>query len=329
MPSRLAVLAALLRAPARHARERPPCAADAARAGHDLHRPAGNLGRADAGREHAVLHALGFQRDRRHHHGIAAAERPLERTPRWPPFSGHWHDSEPTLSPDGQRLYFVSNRPPQPGRGAGDGVEMGEHHFPGTNLWYVARQRDGRWGAPVHVDGALNDGAMIYNPSVAANGDIYFSAHRADSGKAYQIYVVHPTATATRRPTGCELGDLAHNRMDPAIDPQGRFMLYAGNEGDALGRADIYIAFRQPDGRWGKPAAPGRRHQQRGAGERAVAGPAVRRAVRGQQPPRPGALSQARDDATRCNADSTSAQRFARSVALRHRRAAEGARLAR
>lgn len=41
--------------------------------------------------------------------------------------------------------------------------------------------------------------------------------------------------------------------MDPCIDPRQRFLLFAGNEGDALGSADIYIAFRQPDGRWSKP----------------------------------------------------------------------------
>lgn len=165
-------------------------------------------------------------------------------------FSGQWHDSEPALSPDGRRLYFVSNRPPQAGA-APVLAAMNGQHFPGTNLWYVERQAGGAWSAPIHVDGALNDGAMIYNPSVAANGDVYFSAHRADSGKAYQIYVArdHGHAAPERLP----LGDLEHNRMDPAVDPQGRFLLYAGNEGDALGSADIYIAFRQPDGGWGKP----------------------------------------------------------------------------
>jgi hypothetical protein len=174
---------------------------------------------------------------------------------RWSPprvvaFSGQWHDSEPTLSPDGRRLYFVSNRPPRSGAPPVSAT-MNGRSFAGTNLWYVEQQTHGGWGAPVHVDGALNDGAMIYNPSVAANGDIYFSAHRADSGKAYQIYVArdHGHAAPERLP----LGELAHNRMDPAIDPQGRFLLYAGDEGDALGRADIYIVFRQPDGRWGKP----------------------------------------------------------------------------
>ena len=166
-------------------------------------------------------------------------------------FSGQWHDSEPTLSPDGKRLYFVSNRPAHPGD-APLTAGMSGQHFTGTNLWYVERQPEGRWGQPVHVKGALNDGNMIYNPSVAANGDIYFSAHRADSGKAYQIYVArdHGHAAPERLP----LGELARNRMDPAIDPAGRFLLYAGDEGDALGRADIYIVFRQPDGSWGRPA---------------------------------------------------------------------------
>lgn len=172
--------------------------------------------------------------------------------PRVAAFSGQWHDSEPTLSPDGRRLYFVSNRPPQPG-GAPVTAAMNGHSFPGTNLWVVERQAGGGWSAPIHVDGALNDGAMIYNPSVAANGDLYFSAHRADSGKAYQIYVAHRRGESYAAPELLPLGDLEHNRMDPAIDPQGRFLLYAGNEGDALGSADIYIAFRQPDGGWGKP----------------------------------------------------------------------------
>jgi hypothetical protein len=173
-------------------------------------------------------------------------------TPQVAAFSGQWHDSEPTFSPDGRRLYFVSNRPLQPG-GASLVADMAGHRFAGTNLWYVERQADGRWGAPVHVDGALNDGAMIYNPSVAANGDVYFSAHRPDSGKAYQIYVARHTAHGYAAPERVDLGDTGHNRMDPAIDPQQRFVLFAGDEGDAIGRADIYIAFRQPDGRWGKP----------------------------------------------------------------------------
>lgn len=167
-------------------------------------------------------------------------------------FSGQWHDSEPALSPDGKRLFFVSNRPVQDG----DPVlvaELGGKRFPGTNLWYVEKQADGSWSKPRHVDGPLNDGAQIYNPSIAANGDIYFSAHRADSGKLYQIYVVRPTASGYAPPERVDLGDVAQNRMDPGIDPQERYIVYSGNEGDSAGSADIYISFRGPDGKWAKP----------------------------------------------------------------------------
>jgi len=173
-------------------------------------------------------------------------------TPEVVPFSGQWHDSEPTLSPDGKRLYFVSNRPPHPGD-APVTAEMNGQHFAGSHLWYAERQADGRWGQPMHVDGAHNDGAMIYNPSVAANGDVYFSAHRADSGKLYQIYVARRAGNGYAAPERVDLGDVEHNRMDPSVDPQQRFLVYAGNEGDSLGSADLYIAFRDANGRWGKP----------------------------------------------------------------------------
>jgi hypothetical protein len=168
-------------------------------------------------------------------------------------FSGQWHDSEPALSPDGKRLFFVSNRPVTPG-GSPLMTELGGHRFPGTNLWYVEQRASGTWSDPVHVDGPLNDGDQIYNPSVAASGNVYFSAHGPDSGKAYQIYMARPNANGGYgAPERAELGDVAQNRMDPGIDPAERYIVYAGNEGDSVGSADIYISFRGADGKWSKP----------------------------------------------------------------------------
>jgi len=174
------------------------------------------------------------------------------KTPRVASFSGRWHDSGPAQSPSGKRLYFVSNRPVHPGD-APLTISVGGKQYPGTNLWYVERQPDGNWGKPVHVDGTLNNGAMLYHPTVAENENIYFSAHRKDSGKFYQIYVVRPTKTGYTAPQRLDLGNVKHNRMDPSIAPNGRFLVYAGNEGDSTGSADIYIVFRQKDGSWNKP----------------------------------------------------------------------------
>jgi hypothetical protein len=173
-------------------------------------------------------------------------------TPEVASFSGVWHDSEPFITPDGNKLFFVSNRPIK----SGDKpllIEKDGFHFAGKNLWYVEKSAHG-WSEPIHVEGAVNQTMSIYNPSVAQNGNLYFSSHREDSGKAYQIYLARWNGKSYDAPERLNLGSgIEHNRMDPSIDPQERFLLYAGNEGDSLGSADIYIVFREKDGSWGKP----------------------------------------------------------------------------
>ncbi len=168
------------------------------------------------------------------------------------PFSGVWKDSEPHVSPDGQRLFFVSNRPANGGR---DGLvaTRGRQTFPGANLWYVERAGDG-WGAPTRIEGEVNRVPMVYNPSVADNGNLYFSAHREDSGSAYQVYRARRDGPGYGAVERVDLGvGVKGNHMDPAIDPKERFILFAGDEGDSAGSADVYIVFRGNDGSWGKP----------------------------------------------------------------------------
>lgn len=48
-------------------------------------------------------------------------------------------------------------------------------------------------------------------------------------------------------------GAVARQNARRDSDPQGRFLLYAGDQGDALDRADICIVLRQPGGSWGRP----------------------------------------------------------------------------
>ncbi|MGO1071199.1 TolB family protein [Lysobacter sp. CA199] len=170
------------------------------------------------------------------------------------PFSGVWRDSEPHISPDGKRLYFVSNRPPAPGAPPVTTTRAGQR-FPGANLWYVDA-RDTGWGEPVHIAGAINAVASVFNPSQAASGNLYFSSVREDSNGVNQLYMAEPLGSGWFAPRRLDVGlGPKANRMDPAIDPQERFLLFAGNEGDSRGAADIYIVFRDAQGGWGKPIA--------------------------------------------------------------------------
>lgn len=168
------------------------------------------------------------------------------------PFSGTWKDSEPHVAPDGQRLFFVSNRPAVAG-GEPLVATRGRQRFPGANLWYVERDGEG-WGAPVRIEGEVNRVPMAYNPSVAANGTLYFSAHREDSGAGYQVYRAPRSGEGYGAVERVDLGIGAKgNHMDPSIDPRERFIVFAGDEGDSAGSADVYIAFRNADGGWGMP----------------------------------------------------------------------------
>lgn len=168
-------------------------------------------------------------------------------------FSGVWRDSEPHVSVDGRRLYFVSNRPVAE---TPVEAEWNGRRFPGAQIWYVDLDEHGEaQGEPTRVTGDTNAVTMVYNPSTTANGDLYFSSHRPGSGPGYQIY--RATWDATAQAHGAiemlALGAVERSRMDPAISPDGEWLIYAGDEGDSLGSADVYAVRRLGDGRWSAP----------------------------------------------------------------------------
>lgn len=78
-------------------------------------------------------------------------------------FSGVWNDADPSLSPDGKRLYFISNRPV-------DGKMTGF-----LEVWYTERDGD-NWGEPKPVRALLVDKGFKTYPSVASDGTLYFAS---------------------------------------------------------------------------------------------------------------------------------------------------------
>lgn len=171
--------------------------------------------------------------------------------PRVVSFSGWWNDSEPSVSPDGQKLFFTSNRPVTAG-GKPLTVTFRNRVGTGKNIWYVEKKGDD-WSAPVHIEGALAEYQMIYNPSVARNGTLYFSGVLPDDTTKNQIYRSVPVNGVYGKPERLSFSDAKWNHMDPSVDPDERFMVFAANRPDSLGgSADIYIVFRK-NGAWGEP----------------------------------------------------------------------------
>ena len=74
------------------------------------------------------------------------------------PFSGDHDDSSPFVSPDGRRLYFVSQRPPPAGSNGG-----------GRDVWVYPLDA-GSGGEPRFVGGDVNTPGHEYSPVVTASG---------------------------------------------------------------------------------------------------------------------------------------------------------------
>jgi hypothetical protein len=166
------------------------------------------------------------------------------------PFSGEWPDSSPAMSPDGTFVVFQSTRPkipltvqPKPGEKI-QGVV--------SNLWRVDRVGTG-WSRPVRLPDEVNIGPSIWKPSVAANGNIYFTVIDGKGGKRLYSSKLVNGAYQQAQPLAFSDGTAAD--VDPEIAPDESFLLFCSATrlaGDA--KDHLFIVARKGEG-WGPVSA--------------------------------------------------------------------------
>jgi Tol biopolymer transport system component len=92
-----------------------------------------------------------------------------------PPVNTAYWESQPSISPNGRMLFFVSNRP------GGQG---------GMDIWCSVLGSDGRWGRPVNPGKAINTEGDEFSPFIYFNGKtLYFSSNGRESFGGHDIYV--------------------------------------------------------------------------------------------------------------------------------------------
>jgi len=153
-------------------------------------------------------------------------------------FSGTWSDIEPMFTPDGQRLWFSSTRP-KPDRDGDD-----------WDLWYMERTADG-WSAPVNPGAPINSEANEFYPSIASNGNVYFTAER-DIGEGSEdiLRAVWEDGRYSRIESigpGVNTGGFEFNAF---VAPDESYVLFSaqGGRADAIGGGDLYLSRRSEDG---------------------------------------------------------------------------------
>jgi hypothetical protein len=170
----------------------------------------------------------------------ARQEGALWKEPETASFSGIYNDDSAVFSPDGKRIYFVSNRPVGESDGTGD-----------LDIWFVEREGGG-WGEPVHAGDDLNSDHCDFRLSIAADGAVYLSSDRDDPDNGtFDIFVSQPGRGGYTKPEklGAAVNTLWTEQIAFVAPDQSYLILYRYNR-EEIGDTGLYVSFRGEDGRW-------------------------------------------------------------------------------
>ena len=152
-------------------------------------------------------------------------------------FSGQYSDLEPAFSPDGLRLYFVSNRPI-------DGNLKKDF-----DIWYVSKNNS-EWSHPVRLDAPVNTEKNEFYPSITRSGNIYFTREMPgnDEDIVYCRFKNMSYDTAQSLP---DVINSAGGEFNAFVDPDEKYIIYTAYKRKGnIGTGDLYISFKDPVGNW-------------------------------------------------------------------------------
>lgn len=161
---------------------------------------------------------------------------------RWSPpvkprFAIEWSNADPHITLDGNRVFYISNRP-----NPGDSASAAR---PSYDVWYAERGRDGEWGEARHLPGPVNNPRVTeWSPTIAANGNIYVGTIRRAGRGGNDIWMSR-MVDSQYQPLE-NLGDSVNTsggEIEPWISPDESYLIFSGaGRADSIGGYDLYIA---------------------------------------------------------------------------------------
>lgn len=161
----------------------------------------------------------------------------------------HYDELGPEPSPDGEAIYFYSDRP------GGQG---------GYDLW-VARRGLEEWQAPINLGPAVNSEFNDYGPALSPDGDsLYFASNRPPGvvnaerdpgkwsatvredlfGRPYDLYVATLTDAGPTQTRALAMLNTPVNEGAPCVSPAGDFVYFASDRPGGHGGFDLFRARR-------------------------------------------------------------------------------------
>ena len=156
-------------------------------------------------------------------------------------FQGNpYKHNDPILSPDQNRLYFISNRPLN---GYGEGKDI--------DIWYAEREGDG-WSDPINAGPNINNNLNQYFISFTNSGTMYF-ATKVDDGTDYNYDIVYSKLKNGKYQKPKTLPEAINTKRyeaDVFVAPDESYVIFCSTRRTGLGRGDLYISFKDKNGKW-------------------------------------------------------------------------------
>ena len=146
---------------------------------------------------------------------------------------------ESFISPDGQKMFFASNRPPSSN----------------MDIWMTERISNSIWSNPVHLDNQINSNAEDGSACVTLNGTLYFKSSRGGgfgNSWLYRSKLVDGVYSEIEN-----LGNIiktGHQETEPYMSPDESYMIFISQTRiGGKGGWDLWICFRNKDNSWTEP----------------------------------------------------------------------------
>jgi hypothetical protein len=150
--------------------------------------------------------------------------------------------NDPFLSPDQQRLYFISDRALD-GKGPKKDID----------IWYVERKGKG-WSEPINAGESINAAKNEYYISFTQKGTMYFASNAGTSDETDKNYDIRTAEFASGKfLPNKKLSDAInteHYEADVFIAPDESYIIFNAERPNSKGRGDLFISFKDSKGQW-------------------------------------------------------------------------------
>jgi Tol biopolymer transport system component len=158
----------------------------------------------------------------------------------------------PSLSPDGQKLYFLTNDP-----------DSDPNEMPPKSILWAKQINDSSWNNIQRVEGLLPklEKQMIMSYCFASNGNLYFDVGGPDkTGKwSWRIYFSKYKDGEYMEPQ--LMGNMINEGrvcQYPFVAPDESYLIFSSDREGTFGWGDLYISYRNDKGEWTVPVNMGK-----------------------------------------------------------------------